>query len=269
MRRCRVVVSALTVAALTVVSGCVSAIAPRPGEVAEPGKLGGSINLSIGAYAPGSVSLDEPTGRRVRSGNSGARYPLSPASILGGFLVGLELEGRIGVGGGCEAVVTLGYFRTGVETRCALASEDDGAGASVAVGGGGGIRLADLEDGSVVFKGHPWGRFGVDVSRRVGDSFLPMANAYVSYGTERHGISDPNPEVAGHSDPSITVDRRELRINLAIAAGWRVHDHGYIYLGAVPYVTPWASAPSCPGCVAFEEDWGFQILLGGGALQRD
>jgi hypothetical protein len=240
-------------------SGCFAPAGPRLADVDKTGGFSLMLSLPVAGYAPGTT----------RGRSAGNTIGAGPTIMLIGVL-GLEIEGTVGVGHHCELGAIVGVNRLGAETRCAVLDERDGAAASVApfVRGG-------YQPGPAFLPSGPWFAAGVDLSagRHPGLAFSPT----VSYGVESHSIALP-PGPGLEQENFMAIGRREWRLNLPVGLGFTPTtgtSTGRFTLGVTPYWTFDHGAPSCGNCksdndrasaTSFTEDWGILLQLSGGPI---
>ena len=262
------------------VLGCAPRLAPRTAEIARPGEIVGDVNMIVAGVGSGTAQMTrEDTGEPLeRSGlvSPGAQTP--PI----GYAMPLWLQGdlRLGVINPCEVGPLLSVPRVGGELRCGLVSQRrDDAPVSVALAGA-------AAKGLLVSDGGAWWRGGVDVSTRT-QGRLMMSSLHLSYGPELHTMKlhDLPSDLVDNGDPFIEtffgrlaragtwarVERRELRLNMALGMGWWLDDLTWLSVGLVPSMALWTGDEEqlhCTGCTsdlrvdAFGEEFSVELVLG-------
>ncbi len=185
-------------------SGCVPGASPRTGDITQH-SLAVDGSLPVVNYEPQRVVLNN--GRRVDS--KIAIFPAPQASVRGKLGERWEVGGVIGIG------------RYLGEARFGPVQESDGAPLSIALAAAAGAR---------VLPPSPWGRIGVDMSKRLG-SFALILDGYLSAGTELHWMNLPEEVVPQEDLPkegpfpaSASLIRKELRLHVPFALAARVSE---------------------------------------------
>lgn len=252
-----------TISALVLMmTGCFTPATPRLADPNPAGRFSIMATLPIAAGAPGRTD-------GKRAGNTvGALPPLGGQLSTFGALLGAELSALVGVGHDCEAGGIASLQRLGLEGRCALLDERDGAQVSIApfVRGG-------FQPGPAYLSGGPWFAAGVDLSTRGRVALSPT----VSYEIETHALPRESNDL--HQQDFFAVGRREWRaslpIGVAITPRSSAHRGGRVMFGVVPYWTFAHGSPSCSRCenaaesasaASFEESWGVLVTVGGGSV---
>lgn len=208
-------------------AGCFnSGIQPRTADLVPQGKFGGGGSYTVATVAPGAFLLADG---REDKGNSGPRGQVHPITYLGFYLMSTQLVLRYGVADGVELSAVGGAQQVGLEVRTRVLDEHARSPVSLTLGFAGMARpLARPVE--------PWVSAGFDLSRGFGKA-VPLFNAAVSYGPERHTIlvgKDFAMPCAGFGGagcgeyaPAATyfVVRRELRLNLALGVAYRDGDY--------------------------------------------
>lgn len=185
-------------------AACSLPAAVRSGEITRS-PVAVEAALPIVAYEPQTAVDDDHV-----TSKSNVSFSPMPVWSVRGHLSRCEIGGAF-------------MMRDIAEIRCGVLQESDGMPLSIAPSVAGGYSI---------FPGGPWGRVGLDVSRRFG-VVTPMVNAYLSYGPELHWmqrtiIRDDDPR-EGPIPPSVQTQRKELRVSMPLGLAFRVVNGALVY----------------------------------------
>jgi len=205
--------------------GCQPAAFPRSGEIVPRGQFAADVHLPIVQWEPQKVIVPGTNGRQLVSSVSWS--PVISGAVRGSL-------------GGCEIGGLYQWLRVGGEIRCGLLQERWGHPLSIALGG-----LLAFDFGIVTA---PFGRIGLDVSRRFGPLKL-LADVYMSAGDAYRYLEDPSIiPIEGPLPGARAIVRREVRLTVPLGIAirtaqlgdsWRQSDARRPWVWLVFGATPW------------------------------